>query len=242
MKKLIIFIITIFGLFAEDKVTGMVGLGAIGGKNIYTGENRVLPLPLVKVNYKNFSISEEGLGYSIPLKEKGTNLNLALTYGFNSLERGTWIDGNVILEDRDNPISLKLSYIKVMKNLNLNLSYQREFSSNGSVISAGISKTYVKRYKYTTLFIPNISYSFKDSKFSNYYYNLTEEEAIAWNREKRDSKGTSSISTGLVTNIIFRKNFGGIIICNINIVDKNKTDLIKDSTSYVVGTGVYYKF
>lgn len=242
MKKIIFFIITAFSLFADDRITGMIGVGALAGKDIYTGEEKLVPIPLIKFGYKNFSISEEGLGYSIPLKEKGTNLNLALTYGFNSLERGTWIDGNVILEDRDNPIGLKLSYNKLMKNLNLNLSYQKEFSSNGSIISAGISKTYMKRYKYTTLFIPNISYSFKDSKFSNYYYNLTKEEAIAWNRAARDSKGTSSISAGLVTNVIFRKNVGGILICNLNIIDKNKTDLIKNSTSYVIGTGVYYKF
>ena len=237
MKKLIIYIFLIINIFPATK---SIGVFSGVNDNIYENKEKYFVFPFF--SYRNKFISVNGLNVGTSIPYKGVFYSLTLEPGFfqKVLEKGD-LNG-IIEEDRDSPIFLSLSASKNFKNFNLNSTYKREFSSDGNLLGLGASYIYFfdKNYKYSL--IPAINYWYFDGSYSDYYFNLTEEEYANLSRQYKSLDNSYSLDYSINSRIVLDEKSSLILSYKLNYISQNK--IRQDSKKYfdTFSLGYSYKF
>lgn len=235
MKKYFLYLIFGLNLFA---IEGSFGIGTINSLNKYTGERNSMIVPTLNLKYKDFYFRGTELGYN--QKKDKVEIGTSLQFSFGGSLEPEDLD-NKILETRKSPLYLSI-YIKnkIMGKGNLELRYQREFQSNGDIISVSYSQKIP--LKLPLLLIPYVKYSLRDSDFSNYYLGLRSNEVAYWNEDYKIYKNSSKIDFGFTSNLFLTKKITLSMVYNKEILDKNRSKIIKNSENYNFIGSLLYKF
>lgn len=234
MKKIIMFIFMTIELFSLE---GSIGIGNINSTDKYSGKEKNVIVPTLNLRYKDFYFRGTELGYNS--KEKNTE------YG-TSIQFSVWGDlkpedvNNKILEERRAPLYLGFyGKQKVLNGGNIELKYQKELQSNGNILSLSYSQ-FVK-LNLPLLFIPYAKYSIRDDKFTNYYLGLRENEVDLWDVAYSTFDNSTKVDLGFTSTLFLTKKMSLSMVYNKEILDENKSALVRTKNTGSFLASLVYK-
>lgn len=240
MKKFIIFLLVLVPIFSESS-SNKFGGGLYYKLSKYNGgENKLVPI--FNLQYYNLTIVGTELIYNI---SNSTNYTISpflkfdYTEGFKS---GELSGANALLNERKNPLLIGLKTSKNLNNLNLELSYFRDLTSDSNNLR--IKGTYTLKLLDYLYFIPSISGIYSDSNYINYYYGISRDEAILTNSEYKELNSSIRGELELGGVLFFSPTVGSYFAYNVEILNGNNFNdaLISHLANKSFILNIFYKF
>lgn len=241
MKKVLLFLLIIFNCFSADSFSGNIGLITGVSNSIYTDDSKLFVAPILTLKYNNVFFSGNSIGINLTNKNFKTNFSIEGAYKKTVLEDGD-LDGKVN-EDRKSPLYLNFSVAKNLKNHFATLSYKRDFTTDGNIVSLDLSHLFIIPEVKQLRIIPKVKYTAYDQNYSNYYFNFTENEYLEMNVPYKENKFISQIDTGILVMYKLNQKVNLNLTYQLSFYEENHLNNTEsDSISSVFMTGLTYSF
>lgn len=246
MKKLcvylIFFIISVFINAESKEFKFQTGLYIKNVKNIYVGMKKdTFYFPYFQIKYKNINFDGDRIDYSLYKNENlYFNANIKLNYDGYNPEKSEKLQ-NMKKKYGGILAGIELKYFSEKTGSKLKLGLDKDISENSDGIVSEIEAQQLIPIINNLYFGVNAGVKYMDSKYTNYYYGVKENEKTAvrdiYNLSSDINKkaGISLIyfdNKKFTALISYEKEFLGENIKNSPIVDKNMRDTITFFAAY----------
>jgi outer membrane protein len=219
-----------------------LGVGVIVNEEAYRDvDTEVRPIPLVDLRYKRFYIRGINFGYLLFTGDRN-QLAVTLRPQFTDLEEedSPFFEG---MEDRELAAMLGFDWDIDLGNrfsLELNLEGDVTGRNEGSVASLNLSRVFIHKRK--TIIIPEISLSYADESFNDYYYGVRLTEALP-ERPFYEADGGLNYEASIVFRHSFTPKVTFLTIVSAEFLADEITDspLVAEDYTTTLVTGITWK-
>jgi outer membrane protein len=235
---------------AEEKnnTSFSLGVGGIKLESLYKTEDKYdnIPLVFVNVRYNNFYMNYDEVGYDI-FNEDNSKLSL-IGKVYRGYDSSDLEDEFSAMDDRDMDfhLGLKTSYVHDIYKFITYGTVDVSDNSNGKILGfeGSARLTILDRKLY---FTPAIGAVYADKHFVNYFYGVTESEAVEgginngneYSGEAEMTYGVKGILSYIYNSDISLQWINGVNFYGSNI---NKSPIVERDYSLYTGLMVTYKF
>ena len=248
MKKLLLMSLLVsIATYGEDFQIQTVGTAGKYYDTFYKADKKIVPVPLVNLNYKRFFLNGVKAGFTL-YEETGFKVSAVID------PLGGYFDGFAVkskdmdrgydkIADRDSQVMYGLNIdFDFSENVFGNINYM--FGKEGDKGEAYL--TYIGYVTDRLIVLPSIGAKYYSDDFVNYYVGVTKKEVSLNDKIEKEYKGNNSFSLGAsitaeysVTEQFIMSVFAGYEYFDDKISD---SPLIEKNNQFYYGVGFRYSF
>ncbi|GAA5218655.1 MipA/OmpV family protein [Corallincola platygyrae] len=229
---------------AQDGETLSVGAGFVLQNSAYADyddDNRFVPI--IKFENEHFFADKGGLGYKL-FDNKQHRIGVIVGVG-----KDEWDSGNTSrfreLDNRHRSIDAGLSYqFQDRQYGQFSASVMTDISDDHNGVTVDLGYGYPFPINEDLMLIPNISLTYMDSDYANYYYGISDKEAARTSFDAYDTGSAMKYGVGIAANYKINDEWSLTGGASYTMLDSDIEDspLIDDDKETSVFVGVSYKF
>lgn len=236
MKKFILFLIINIYIFPIEK---NFSIGRYTQEGFYKGQGRQ-NFNFVVLNYGSFYIQGSEIGGTI--YNKDFKIIPFIKYdSITGMKNEDLEDELKLLNSRNHPKLLGIKFEKNYKNIDCQISFGKDFTSNAYKISSLIQQNF-RPFK-PLFIIPSIELSYYGEKYGDYFYGISQEESLKTNLEIHQENDGFILDLNLSFMMFFSEKVGISLRGGYKKIDSKWRSPILDKTESFNASFVFiYRF